>query len=199
MAAFEARNGKLCIDGKEVLRGWEAWTGWYWFATEIARTQDSILNGKVYENDTIYFGVVQGHVEAWGSFSDAELSSLKPRVWEIPTRNLPYSGRREAKPRSNERSAQCGVGCSKRPRVLLYPLRKTRLENLQGFIQRLIVIIAFPDEATFVQCLENYTMVIRPDLNPAVRCHPAADRRIRLLPWEDMLLHAPPPMPSSAC
>ena len=45
MATFEARNGKLFIDGKEVLRGWEAWTGWYWFATEIARTQDSIING----------------------------------------------------------------------------------------------------------------------------------------------------------
>jgi hypothetical protein len=27
-------------------------------------------------------------------FSQAEIESLKPKTWEIPKKNLPYSGRR---------------------------------------------------------------------------------------------------------
>ncbi len=35
MAKFEAREGKLFLDGKEVLRGWESMQAWYyWFGTE---------------------------------------------------------------------------------------------------------------------------------------------------------------------
>jgi len=94
MVTFEERNGKLYIDGKAVIKGFESWTGWYWFATEKADTQDSIIKGKVYENDTIYFGFVQGHEEEWGYFSEAELRSLSPKVWEIPAKNLLWSGRR---------------------------------------------------------------------------------------------------------
>jgi hypothetical protein len=109
MAIFEERNGKLFIDGKEVLRGWESFTGWYWFATEIVQTQNSVIGGKVYENDTIYFGLVQGEYEEWGDFSEAELKSLAPRIWEIPAKNLPYSGRRKeagASPPISEQAAK---------------------------------------------------------------------------------------------
>ena len=94
MASFESRNGKLYIDGKEVLKGFESFSGWYWFATEKVGTQDSVIDGKVYKDDTIWFGFVQGHVEEWGNFSEGELMSLAPKVWEISRRNLPYSGRR---------------------------------------------------------------------------------------------------------
>ena len=93
MAEFEERDGKLFIDGKEVLRGWESFTGWYWFATEKVREQKSLIDGKWVE-DTIWFGFVQGFEEEWGDFSQAELESLKAQVWEIPKRNLPWSGRR---------------------------------------------------------------------------------------------------------
>ena len=96
MADFEERDGKLFIDGKEVLRGWESFTGWYWFATEKVQEQTSLIDGK-YVTDTIWFGFVQGFEEEWGDFSQAELESLKAQVWEIPRRNLPWSGRREAK------------------------------------------------------------------------------------------------------
>jgi len=34
LARFEGMDGKLFIDRKEVLKGWESFTGWYWFATE---------------------------------------------------------------------------------------------------------------------------------------------------------------------
>ena len=94
MAKFENRNGELYIDGKKVLRGWESYTGWYWFATKEVQKQDTVIDGKLYKNDTIYYGLVQGFEEEWGDFSKAELESLKPRVWEIPKKNLPYAGRR---------------------------------------------------------------------------------------------------------
>ena len=93
MTEFQEKNGKLYINGKEVLRGWESFSGWYWFATEKVREQISEINGKPVK-DTIWFGFVQGFEEEWGEFSQAELESLKPRVWEIPKRNLSYSGRR---------------------------------------------------------------------------------------------------------
>lgn len=94
MAEFETKGKDLYIDGKKVLKGYESFTGWFWFATEESYKQDSVIEGKVYPNDTIYFGLVQGFEEEWGYFSQAEIESLKPRTWEIPKKNLPYSGRR---------------------------------------------------------------------------------------------------------
>ena len=93
MAKFEEKEGKLYIDGKEVLRGWESFSGWYFFATEKIQEQETILRGKPVK-DTIWFGYVQGFDEEWGDFSQAELESLKPKVWELPKKALPYSGRR---------------------------------------------------------------------------------------------------------
>ncbi|MBI4488390.1 MAG: hypothetical protein HY694_04845 [Deltaproteobacteria bacterium] len=94
MVEFEERNGRLYIDGREVIRGFESWNGWYWFAVEKVQTQDTVIGGKVYRNDTIYSGLVQGHEEEWGDFSEAELKSLYPKVWEIRARDLPYAGRK---------------------------------------------------------------------------------------------------------
>ena len=93
MAEFQERDGRLFINGKEVLRAWESFTGWYWFATEKVQEQESLIDGKPVK-DTIWFGFVQGLEEEWGDFSQAELEALKPRVWEIPPTNLPWSGRR---------------------------------------------------------------------------------------------------------
>lgn len=95
MAKFESKGNDLFIDGKKVLRGWESWNGWYWFATEKARNQLSDLGDGNPVADTIWFGYVQGLEEEWGYFSQAELESLKPKTWEIQKENLPYSGRRK--------------------------------------------------------------------------------------------------------
>ena len=94
MATFEEKNGKLFINGKEVLRAWESFTGWYWFATEKVTEQESLIDGR-YVKDTIWFGFVQGLEEEWGDFSQAELESLKPWVWEIREQDHPFSGRRQ--------------------------------------------------------------------------------------------------------
>ncbi len=32
MTKFEAKDGKLFINGKEVLRDWESFSGWYWLS-----------------------------------------------------------------------------------------------------------------------------------------------------------------------
>ena len=83
MAKFENKNGKLYIDDKEVIKGWESFTGWYWFATE-----------KV-DEDT-WFGFVQGFEDEWGYFSETELNKLKRtgKIWEIKKRDLPFAGRK---------------------------------------------------------------------------------------------------------
>ena len=95
MANFESKDGKLFIDGKEVLRGWESFSGWYWFAVRKVQIQDSDMgDGTVIKDDVIWFGLVQGQCESWGDFSQGELERLKGKVWEIPYDNLPWSGRR---------------------------------------------------------------------------------------------------------
>lgn len=94
MATFASKNLELFIDGKKVIRAWESFTGWYWFAVEKVQTQDSVINGKVYRNDTIWFGLVQGLEEEWGDFSQAEIESLTPHTWRIKRIDLPYAGRR---------------------------------------------------------------------------------------------------------
>ena len=90
---FENRDGKLFINDKKVLHGWESYTGWYWFAVEKVQGQVSNINGRPVK-DTIWYGFVQGIVEEWGDFSQAELESLSPKVWKIPSKNLAWSGRR---------------------------------------------------------------------------------------------------------
>jgi len=97
MATFESKGEELYIDSKKVIKAWESFSGWYWFATEKAGTQDSYLSdGKILHNDTIWFGLVQGFEEEWGYWSEGELNELIQRglVWEIPKKGLPFSGRR---------------------------------------------------------------------------------------------------------
>jgi hypothetical protein len=95
MAKFESKSGKLYIDGKKVKIGFESFNGMYWFGTELDHTQDSVIGGKVIKNDKIWFGYVQSHFEEWGYFSQGELEAMgKYKVWKIPQKNLPISGRR---------------------------------------------------------------------------------------------------------
>jgi len=94
-ATLSSKDGKLLIDGKPVLKGWESFTGWYWFATEKVNEQQSLLdNSGKGTPDTIWFGYVQGLEEEWGDFSQAEIEALAPKTWEIKTQDLPHSGRR---------------------------------------------------------------------------------------------------------
>ena len=94
MNTLHEKNGELYIGISKVIRGWESFSGWYWFAISIDHKQTSVIEGKEYPNDIIYYGFVQGDFEEWGCFSLAELESSHPLVWEIPKENLHFSGRR---------------------------------------------------------------------------------------------------------
>ena len=65
---------------RKVIKGWESFSGWYWFAFE------EVESG-------LYYGLVQGFEEELGHFSEEELKSNR-RIWEIKKHDLPYSGRR---------------------------------------------------------------------------------------------------------
>lgn len=101
MAKFEERKDGLYIEGQKVLRAWESFSGWYWFATEKIEVRKvgkkgggSLIDGKEMD-DVIWYGFVQGLEEEWGDFSEAELNSLgKYRVWELKGDGLRCAGRR---------------------------------------------------------------------------------------------------------
>jgi len=94
LANFETRNNDLYINGHKVIRGWESFNGWYWFATEKSGEQLSDFEDGKPTKDTIWYGYVQGLDEEWGYFSQAEIERLRPKTWEIRKHDLPYSGRR---------------------------------------------------------------------------------------------------------
>ena len=66
---FEMKGKDLYIDGKKVLKAWESFSGWYWFATEKEDTGTTEFK----KNDTIWFGLVQGTETEWGSCAQGEL------------------------------------------------------------------------------------------------------------------------------
>ena len=92
---FSSKGDDLYINNQRVLHGWESYSGWYWFSFKIVQTQDSVIEGEVYTDDNIHYGLVQGLYEEFGDFSEAELNRLSPyQVWKIPKENLSISGRR---------------------------------------------------------------------------------------------------------
>ena len=52
---------------KKVLKGWESYSGWYWFATEL-------------NTDGYHFGYVLGFENEWGS---VDLAEIKPYIVSI--------------------------------------------------------------------------------------------------------------------
>jgi hypothetical protein len=71
------------IDNKPIIRAWESFSGIYWLAIELAYKQDSVIDGKIYKDDEIYFGFVTGPFPEWGYFSKTEIELLKPMAWEL--------------------------------------------------------------------------------------------------------------------
>ena len=88
MNKLETKEDGLYIGGKKVIRGWESFSGWYWFATELEQEN--------YGGHPLWFGFVQGHANEWGSFWEGELLPMieQGKVWEIKEIDLPHAGRR---------------------------------------------------------------------------------------------------------
>ena len=92
MSRLVTINGQLFIEQGDnaiaVIKGWESYSGWYWFATEMER--------KDYGGAPLWFGYVQGLHDEWGTFWQGELDPLieMGKVWEIKPQDLPIAGRR---------------------------------------------------------------------------------------------------------
>jgi hypothetical protein len=84
----------IIIRGKPVIEIFESFDGSYWFATEKAWKQDSLINGRVYEKDQIFFGYVRlshcPELAEFGYFSEAELKNLGWIVWKVDRVNWPF-------------------------------------------------------------------------------------------------------------
>ena len=98
---LHTKDGKLYADDKPILKGWESYSGWFWFAAEkveerrAAEGSGSVMADGSVVDDTIWFGYVQGLEEEWGDFSEAEIRSLGSKAWPIKKCDLPYAGRRD--------------------------------------------------------------------------------------------------------
>ena len=79
------------IMGQPIVEIYESFDGSYWFVTEKAWKQDSLIGRKVYKNDQILFGYVRlsscPECAEFGYFSEAELMRLGWRVWKVEKRN----------------------------------------------------------------------------------------------------------------
>ncbi len=75
-------NDELYAGRHKVLKGWESFSGWYWF-------------GVVETEPGRWFGFIQGQEEEWGYFTEAEIKALGRLAWPIKPQGLPYAGRRD--------------------------------------------------------------------------------------------------------
>jgi len=64
------------INGKPIIKAWESFTGWYWFAVE------EIEQGY-------FYGFVIGSYPEWGYFTEKELKANFPFIWEIKQSDMP--------------------------------------------------------------------------------------------------------------
>jgi hypothetical protein len=78
---------QIAIEGTPVIDIYESFDGSYWFVTEKAWQQDSVIGGKVHNGDQILFWYVRlsscPECAEWGYFSEAELRSLGSRIWKV--------------------------------------------------------------------------------------------------------------------
>jgi hypothetical protein len=84
----------ITIKGKPVLDIYESFNGSYWYVTEKAWKQDSLIGGKVYKNDQIYFGYVKlascPQFAEFGYFSEAQLQQLGWKIWKVHRHDWPF-------------------------------------------------------------------------------------------------------------
>ena len=81
----------VTIKGQPIIEVYESFDGSYWFVTEKAWKQDSLLGRKVYKQDQILYGYVRlsscPDCAEFGYFSETELMRLGWRVWKVERKN----------------------------------------------------------------------------------------------------------------
>jgi len=83
----------VTIKGQPVIEVYESFDGSYWFVTDKAWKQDSLIARKVYKQDQILYGYVRlsscPQFAEFGYFSEAELKRLGWRVWKVRKQDWP--------------------------------------------------------------------------------------------------------------
>lgn len=83
----------VTIKGVPVIDIYESYNGSYWYITEKSHQQDSVINGKVYQDDQIVFGYAKlsacPEFAEFGYISQTELELLSPRVWKVKEHDWP--------------------------------------------------------------------------------------------------------------
>jgi hypothetical protein len=105
----------ITIQGKPVLDIYESFNGSYWYVTEKAWKQDSLIGRKVYKNDQILYGYVRlasyPDGAEFGYFSESELKSLGWRVWKVHRQNWSVCPGVEVQEAQEEADNAEGEGC----------------------------------------------------------------------------------------
>jgi len=103
------------IKGQTIIEIYESFDGSYWFVTEKAWKQDSLIGRKVYKNDQILYGYVRlsscPDCAGFGYFSEAKLMRLGWRVWKVEKRNWSVCPGVEVKELPEEAGSVEADGC----------------------------------------------------------------------------------------
>lgn len=87
-------NNIVTIKGQPVLDIYETFDGSYWFVVEKAFKQDSLIRGRIFRNDQIFYGYTRlsmcSERAEFGYFSEAELKLLGCRAWKVPRTNWQF-------------------------------------------------------------------------------------------------------------
>jgi hypothetical protein len=105
----------ITIQGKPVIDIYESFNGSYWYVTEKAWKQDSLIGRKVHKQDQIFFGYVRlascPDGAEFGYFSEAELQSLGWRIWKVKRQDWSACPGVEVQEAQKEASNAEGKGC----------------------------------------------------------------------------------------
>lgn len=107
----------VTIKGQPIIEVYESFDGSYWFVTEKAWKQDSLLGRKVYKQDQILYGYVRlsscPDCADFGYFSEAQLMRLGWKVWKVEKRNWSVCPCVEVEevPEEQERAGVEAEGC----------------------------------------------------------------------------------------
>jgi hypothetical protein len=107
----------VTIKGQPIIEVYESFDGSYWFVTEKAWKQDSLLGRKVYKQDQILYGYVRlsscPENADFGYFSEAQLMRLGWKIWKVRKQDWPVCPCVEVEevPEEQERVGVEAEGC----------------------------------------------------------------------------------------
>ena len=88
---IERGGSSMKIDGKNVIKIWESFSGWYWYAIEDQGSYTGIGADGNEVQAHAWYGYVQGMENEWGTWDSNELE--RAGVWTVPKSNWGWTGK----------------------------------------------------------------------------------------------------------